>query len=110
MPYPADAAATRAAPADAGGAVNNTTHDQGTSAGVPQPALRATRDYTPLGTLAPTSWTPLVVVGGQVRLGAGAGGSDVLGYHAYSATATWLASTPPGAIKPNEATPDWQLY
>ncbi len=67
--------------------------------------------YTPLDTLTPTSWTPVVETGGdQIRLGAAIGGYDVLGYHAYAASATWLVSSPDGAPAPGAATPDWQLY
>ena len=68
-------------------------------------------DYSPLTTLKPTSWTPVVETGGnQVRVGAGISGFDVLGYHAYAATATWLVSSPAGALTPSAVRPDWQLY
>jgi hypothetical protein len=73
--------------------------------------VRTTTDYSPLDTLAPTSWTPIVETGGaQVRVGAGVSGYDVLGYHAYAASATWLVSSPNGAPRPAAATPDWQAY
>ena len=69
------------------------------------------RPYNPLDTLKPTSWTPVVEAGNdQVRVGAGISGYDVLGYHAYAATATWLVSSPDGAPTPGAATPDWQTY
>jgi hypothetical protein len=45
-----------------------------------------------------------------VRVGAGTGGYDVLGYHAYAASATWLVSSPAGAPTPGAAQPDWQLF
>ena len=68
-------------------------------------------DYSPLATYRPTSWAPVVEAGGdQVRVGAAGGGSDVLGYHAYAADATWLVSSPAGAPTPNGAAPDWQAY
>jgi hypothetical protein len=53
-----------------------------------------------------------VVEGGsdQWRIGAGVSGYDVLGYHAYAATATWRIASPEGAPAPARATPDWQLY
>lgn len=67
--------------------------------------------YSPLDTLKPTSWTPVVETGGdQVRVGAGISAVDSLGYHAYAATATWLVSGPDGAPRPAAATPDWQVY
>jgi hypothetical protein len=68
-------------------------------------------DYSPLPTLKPTSWMPVVETGNdQVRVGAGVSGSDVLGYHTYSATATWLVSSPEGVPTPGAAAPDWQIY
>jgi Omp85 superfamily domain/WD40-like Beta Propeller Repeat len=74
-------------------------------------AVRSTAGYSPLSTLKPTSWSPIVEAGGdQVRVGAGVDGVDVLGYHAYAGTATWLVSSPDGAPEPNAATPDWQAY
>jgi hypothetical protein len=69
----------------------------------------AIASYSPLPTLKPTSWSPIVETGGdQVRVGAEVGGFDVLGYHAYAASATWLVSSPDGAPRPNAAAPDWQ--
>jgi WD40-like Beta Propeller Repeat len=54
-----------------------------------------TRRYNPLPTLMPTSWLPIVETDGdRLRLGAGIAGFDVLGYHAYSAAATWRVDTP----------------
>jgi hypothetical protein len=72
---------------------------------------RPSTAYEPFSTLAPTSWTPVVEPGSdQWRLGASVAGYDVLGYHAYAATATWRISSPEGAPSPARATPDWQLY
>jgi hypothetical protein len=66
--------------------------------------------YSPLPTLKPTSWTPIVASDDrQTRLGAAISGTDVLGYHTYGATATWLVSSPEGAPTPSAATPDWQV-
>ena len=71
----------------------------------------ASRRYTPLPTLKPTSWSPIVESDGeQIRGGAETSGFDVLGYHSYFASATWLISGPSGAVTPNAATPDWQVY
>ncbi len=68
-------------------------------------------DYSPWPTLRPTSWTPIVEGDStQVRVGASTSGSDVLGYHAYIASATWLVSGPADAPRPNAATPDWNIY
>jgi hypothetical protein len=109
MPYPAPppdvvqafrpaVAGTTGAPADLKG---RTTSDDS----LPD------ADYSPLDTLQPTSWTPIVETGNaQVRVGAGISGYDVLGYHAYAATASWLVSSPEGATSPGAATPDWQVY
>ncbi len=75
------------------------------------PKVRTTTEYSPLGTLKPTSWSPVVETrADQVRLGVSVAGYDVLGYHAYAATATWLVSSPSGAATPNTASPDWQLF
>ena len=69
-----------------------------------------TIDYSPLDTLKPTWWTPIVDTGsGQWRAGAGVTGFDVLGYHGYAASATWLVSGPAGASDPGTAQPDWRL-
>ena len=66
--------------------------------------------YSPWPTLLPTSWSPVIEdVTDQIRLGVSAGGSDVLGYHSFVATATWLVSAPAGATTPAAATPDWQV-
>jgi hypothetical protein len=65
--------------------------------------------YSPWSTLPPTSWTPLVTTGDQLRAGFGVNGVDVLGRHAYSVAATWLVSAPIDALKPNESVPDWDL-
>ena len=75
------------------------------SSPTPRPSsksARATRSaYSPLSTLTPTSW----IAGcrdryDQVRVGAATGGVDVLGYHAYAASATWLVTGPDGAPTP----------
>ena len=68
-------------------------------------------DYSPWPTLRPTSWTPVVEGDStQVRIGAATAGIDVLGYHAYAASATWLVSGPADAPRPSAATPDWNIY
>ena len=72
--------------------------------------VRHQSDYSPLPTLAPTSWAPIVVLDStQFRAGALVGGADVLGYHAWSASATWLLAAPADATRPSSATPDWQV-
>lgn len=45
----------------------------------------------------------------QLRLGLTAGGTDVLAYHAYTVSASWLATSPSGAATPSAAAPDWQV-
>lgn len=48
--------------------------------------------YSPLATLFPTSWSPIVFRDSdQTRIGAETFGSDVLGRHAWAVSATWLA-------------------
>jgi len=67
-----------------------------------------TRDYNPLPTLVPTSWSP-VIAGGvdETRIGAEVTGIDVLGYHSYALDAAWLVELPGGVAVPNRALPDW---
>src|SRR5262249_33975078 len=66
--------------------------------------------YSPVRTLMPTSWSPILESDGdQVRIGAATGGVDVLGYHAYALSATWLVSSPDGAISPHRSFPDWTV-
>jgi hypothetical protein len=58
--------------------------------------------------LKPTSWSPAFEGDGeQFRVGATVFGSDVLGYHFYDATATWLVASPAGSVSPATGTPDW---
>jgi hypothetical protein len=67
--------------------------------------------YNPLKTLAPTSWTPVIDNDGEtVRFGGSVSGIDVLGYHGYSATASWLVTSTTTATRPPHAVPDWELY
>ncbi len=50
------------------------------------------RPYSPWRTLAPTFWSPIVEADShQIRLGLSTTGADVLGYHAYGVSASWLA-------------------
>jgi hypothetical protein len=79
-------------------------------AGTGDRPAQASTSYSPLPTLRPTSWTPIVEGDStQFRMGAATGGFDVLGYHAYGASATWLVSGPAAAEQPHAATPDWTL-
>ena len=58
----------------------------------------------------PTSWFPVITGDShQLRAGAATGGGDVLGYHAFAASATWLVSGTVGADPPNAAAPDWLI-
>ncbi len=71
----------------------------------------ATTNYTPLPTLKPTSWSPIIEGDReQLRVGAATSGVDVLGYHIYFMSATWLVSSPAGAATATAVRPDWQLY
>jgi WD40-like Beta Propeller Repeat len=66
--------------------------------------------YKPWPTLAPTSWSPIVQSDNNgLRLGAAVSGYDVLQYHAWSASATWLAAPPAGAPQVQTSEPDWQV-
>jgi Tol biopolymer transport system component len=74
-----------------------------------EPPTVATRPYSPLRTLTPTSWFPVVETGDQLRAGAAVNGVDVLGRHAYSVSATWLVQAPADAMTPPQQTPDWDF-
>ncbi|HEX4346046.1 MAG TPA: hypothetical protein VHZ73_00650, partial [Vicinamibacterales bacterium] len=64
--------------------------------------------YSPWATLKPTSWMPYVdSQPDQFRAGAVVSGEDVLGYHAYSLSATWLVTAANGAAPGGRGTPDW---
>jgi hypothetical protein len=57
-------------------------------------ALTDATPYRPWPTLAPRAWEPLVEWrDNRLRLGAGAYGTDVLGRHVVSATATWAVTS-----------------
>ena len=111
MPYPVDH------PVDAGTNTRVLTVPRGTDTPIRTDDEHAdaapdakVRSYNPLDTLKPTSWTPILESGSdQLRVGAGISGYDLLGYHAYTATATWLVSSPAGTPTPSAAQPDWQL-
>lgn len=64
--------------------------------------------YSPLPTLLPTSWTPLLLAGSeQVRVGGVVGGADVLARHAYALSLSWLASGPAVWRPVAPELPDW---
>jgi hypothetical protein len=72
--------------------------------------MPATHTYTPWATLAPTAWSPIVVADrNQARVGAATSGADLLGYHAYFASATWRIASPADAPAVGTLQPDWQL-
>jgi surface antigen Omp85-like protein/WD40 repeat protein len=76
-----------------------------------QPATQVDKPYSPWPTLVPTSWSPIVEGDNtQLRIGAATSAFDVLGYHAYTASATWLVSHTEDAPTPSAAVPDWNLY
>jgi hypothetical protein len=78
---------------------------------VPLPSSpTAASPYSPLRTLYPTSWWPVIQWDAdQLRLGAATSGIDVLGYHQWSASATWLARAPSLAPVPDRSVPDWSV-
>jgi hypothetical protein len=74
----------------------------------PGPTSRA---YSPWRTLRPTFWSPILTAGSdQFRLGVSTSGVDVLGYHAYGVSASWLARSSGWSGSPeriDRRTPDW---
>jgi Tol biopolymer transport system component len=109
MPYPTEPALgteTRA-----GATADAVTSDTPVGVEFPASAMTSATTYSPFPTLRPTSWSPVIETDiDQVRLGAAIAGYDVLGYHFYAASATWLTSGPDDAPKPRASTPDWNLY
>jgi hypothetical protein len=111
MPYPADVG-----PSFQGGHVDGDDLAGETQRAKPAEtvalgSLADTADYSPLSTLKPTSWFPVVEADGdQIRAGGSVAGVDVLGYHAYAASATWLLRAPEDVATPHAASPDWQVY
>jgi hypothetical protein len=72
-------------------------------------AVSPARAYSPWSTLAPTSWSPVITSDStQTRAGAGVAGIDILQYHAYAVSASWLVSGPAGSGDTRTAMPDWQ--
>ncbi len=64
--------------------------------------------YSPLSTLAPTAWTPLVVAArDQTRLGGTVFGGDVLDRHAYGVSLSWLVDGQEVVRPVRESAPDW---
>lgn len=99
MPYPVAAAHARTLVAPAA---------ESSATLVSMQVSSPSTSYSPLGTLPPTSWSPEIEADSdQVRLGAAVFGSDVLGYHWYAASATWLVASPSDAPTPAGASPDW---
>jgi WD40 repeat protein len=112
MPYPATAPVEPPVTADL--KVRTTTDSGVVQAFRPASAdlaLASAPAYNPIHTLAPTSWSPIIEGDShQLRLGLATSGVDVLRYHAYAASATWLATSPLGAPTPNGAAPDWAVF
>jgi Tol biopolymer transport system component len=66
--------------------------------------------YSPWATLLPRSWSPqLRIDGDDVGIGATAGATDALGYHQYSATAIWRASSRGAEYEFGGAPVSWDL-
>jgi len=64
--------------------------------------------YSPFSTLAPTSWTPLLVAASdQTRVGGTVFGGDVLDRHAYGVSLSWLVDGPSVVPPVRAAVPDW---
>jgi len=111
MPYPEPRAGADPRVRPAAGTPDVGTDTRVGPDGSPTAGPGTSTKYSPLSTLRPTSWSPVLEnPADQLRVGASVFGSDVLGYHFYSATATWLVSAPSGALAPGPAVADWQLF
>jgi hypothetical protein len=72
----------------------------------PDPTV-AVKRYSPLPTLLPRTWTPLSgSKDGQLQLGVGVAGQDVLARHAWAASALWRLGADNGSGAP-AGRPDW---
>jgi Tol biopolymer transport system component len=72
----------------------------------------ASAPYSPWPTLVPTWWTPVLESDSEtLRIGGSTAGNDVLGYHAYSVTASQLFSVGSQTDTVQRATPDldWEV-
>lgn len=70
-------------------------------------ALNA-RGYSPLATLPPTSWTPVLYDDSDgTRVGGATYGADILGRHAYGLEATWLVDAPAVERASSRRVADW---
>jgi hypothetical protein len=79
----------------------------GPAAELPVDVPRSTT-YSPLPTLLPTTWAPVILADGvQTRIGAGVAGADLLTRHVYAANATWLADAPSDVTGGEPDGPDW---
>ena len=64
--------------------------------------------YSPLGTLAPTAWTPVLFSDADgTRAGGFLSGADVLGRHAYTVGLDWFVNMATVDRSPSRGTPDW---
>ena len=109
LPYPAPTS-TAGPPIDLGAA-----RSSGGVRSTPPDAV-ATFDaygdrYTPLPTLAPAAWSPVIELDDDHwKIGAGVSGYDVLAYHSYAAAATWRVNEPADAVATPGTAIDWNLF
>src|SRR5262245_18752666 len=76
----------------------------------PQDELTSSHAYNPFATLAPTSWWPILEGDrNEFRVGLETSGTDVLGYHGYAISGTWLTTSPSGFALPASAQLEWQF-
>jgi len=96
-------AASAARPASAAAAPTD-------NAPIPGELPPAPGEYRPWRTLLPRNWSPLLNVDGDgVDAGATFGASDVLGYHAYSASALWQAAARDADVTFDAAPVSWSV-
>lgn len=102
LPYPNGGTRLTASISDAGSAVATRPRAEPL-------ALSDAHPYSPWQTIAPTTWMPVLQADGQLRAGVAVNGVDVLGRHAYAASATWLVDSPSSAPVPPASQPDWAV-
>jgi len=77
---------------------------------VPAPVSAETKSYpySPFPTMFPRAWTPLAdTANGEIRVGVGVNGSDVLLRHSVSATLLWRFGDTTATGGPHRGRPDW---
>jgi len=102
MPYPANPRpVTNPSPASEPPAANESAEPDDEPLG---------EEYSPWSTIWPRYWAPIVTLDGdQVRAGGSTSGHDVLRYHGFNASITWLIDVEGRNPRPVPSATDWNV-